>query len=328
MKKLLIIGRPQRWENNHTTPHTLPYLIAQDGLSVDILDYEDPKNLGFIDNLEMPNYTFRLYDNFELSSLLTQPSHKSYLNQYDYLWLRLDPFNTTRFFKRLAQKTDELVILNDPLGTIELSNKTFLISLRDILGDLMPKIQLCETLADIEDFAKTCPNMVLKNPLGAGGDGVKRFCKNYETDFSNLADIQNFLETAGSLLAMEYMDSTSQVDNRLIVVSGEIYSVLCRKPPEGGWLCNLNAGGNYCKGEINNDEREIVKRLAPVLKKKGIFLSGIDTLIDSHGNRKLSEINVSNVGGFVECGIIDNVNHCKRLADDLVKEMQRLENSR
>ena len=56
--------------------------------------------------------------------------------------------------------------------------------------------------------------------------------------------------------------------------------------------------GGAVETKIDEREQKIIDIVDPILRKNGVFLYGIDTLINGNGERVLSEINTLNVGGI------------------------------
>ena len=87
-----------------------------------------------------------------------------------------------------------------------------------------------------------------------------------------------------------------------------------RVPPNGNWICNVALGGRDSPISVSNREREIVKDVSNILAKKGVFIFGIDTLIDNYGQRVLSEINVMSIGGLIQAEAATEKKILKRYA--------------
>ncbi|MEZ4684962.1 MAG: hypothetical protein R3B47_02520 [Bacteroidia bacterium] len=101
------------------------------------------------------------------------------------------------------------------------------------------------------------------------------------------------------LLAMQYLKNIDRGDKRLVVAGGEILATSLRKPAKGGWLANVAQGGSSRMARPDAREREIIEYLTPILKAEGIFYYGLDTLVNDHGKRIISEINTLSIGGIV-----------------------------
>ena len=119
-------------------------------------------------------------------------------------------------------------------------------------------------------------------------------------------DIYEYLEkiktiiTSEGLMAMKYLTNVKLGDKRLLVVGGEVLAASLRMPAKGSWLCNVSMGGLAQIAVADEDELDIVRVIDPFLSKNGIFIYGVDTLVDDSGKRTLSEINALSIGGFMQ----------------------------
>lgn len=244
------------------------------------------------------------------------------LDAIDAVWLRLD-LASDEFLNFVTARFKGRFISNSPAGIIRTGTKAFLPELQMLLGPLMPRIALCSTADEVEDFRAFCPDMVLKVVKSFGGKGVVRYRKAGATDLKNEADVAAFLAENGACLAMEYLDNSQQSDNRLVVLHGEILGVIRRTPKPGEWLCNLMAGGTFQATEPDAREKEIVKRLHPVMESLGVHYYGADTLLNADGERVLSEVNTINSGGAYRYEIATGVPVCRRIADSFADDAKR-----
>lgn len=209
-------------------------------------------------------------------------------------------------------------ISNAPAGIMRTGSKSFLLALQPLLGDLMPAIQLCQTVENVRQFRERHPDIVLKVLNSFGGKGVVRLRASGESDLKNDQEIEDFLKDNGACLAMQYLDNPRQSDNRLIVSNGTILGALGRVAKPGDWRCNLMAGGTYEAAAPSIREIEMVKRIDPALRRMGIHYYGVDTLMDADGTRYLSELNTMNPGCAGRYDIQTGKQICKRIADDFV----------
>lgn len=58
----------------------------------------------------------------------------------------------------------------------------------------MPPIALCYDAGNVMDFRQNCPDMVLKVLNSCGGQGVRRYRQNGESDFADEAAVEAFLQ--------------------------------------------------------------------------------------------------------------------------------------
>ncbi|MEO1028069.1 MAG: hypothetical protein AAFX02_03315, partial [Pseudomonadota bacterium] len=107
-------------------------------------------------------------------------------------------------------------------------------------------------------------------------------------------------------LAMAYLKRFAEGDRRVIVVNGEIIGASLRKPSDQGWICNVSSGGQSSRTDVSEAEIEAVSAISPMLKREGVLIYGIDSLVDDYGIRRVTEINTYSVGGFYTLNTVLN----------------------
>ena len=289
--------------------------------SVYILDRGDPENADFFNRQDNAPIAARKIDqNYNLDTAPSYPLEWITPSDIDTISIRLERPVSNDFLAYLGDVFSASRFVNDPVGLIKTRDKDFLVELKDILGDFIPGIALCRSLADVQDFKSTYGPTVLKVLSSHGGKGVFRVGVQVEDDIEE-ADIQALIDEQGGILVMEYLSPpTGQSDKRIIVCEGEIWGAIERCPPEGEWICNRAFGAVFKATDITEREQKIVDLLAPVLQGHGIRFYGIDTLVNSHGTRVLSEINALNVGLLAVIDEETGNDVCDRLAQYIAGE--------
>jgi glutathione synthase len=218
---------------------------------------------------------------------------------FDIIFLRLPRPVSDEFLEKLSISFNNLVIINNPLGIIECSSKSFLLN----FPEWCPPIKLCRSKEDILQFNETY-DMVLKPLREYGGKGIIKITKGIVNDGINNIPIEKYLPKIEKeliqqgYLAMKFLPNVSKGDKRLLVVNGKILASSLRLPKEGSWLCNVAQGGSSVSSEETKEEIEMIKNISPILMTKGILIYGADTLENDQGKRVLSEINALSIGGF------------------------------
>ena len=250
------------------------------------------------------------------------------IDEFDTIWTRMDHPVTDEFLAYLRdtfQSKHGKFICHDPEGVMITGSKKFLADIKNDMGDLMPDVHLCKTAQDVLNFQNAHPNgAVLKQLKSHGGKGVVRYNPNDpdKSDLQNERDIKKFLNEAGTCLAMEFLQPEVQSDNRIIVMNGEIIGAIQRTPGEG-WQCNLTAGGKFEGTELSDREKQIIEHLNPYMKQNGIFLYGVDALLNDNGERILSEVNTPNVGGIIELEKVTGTPYTKIVAEAFAEIAQQ-----
>lgn len=271
---------------------------------IDILSRGNPANEAFFEGRSQDVLTVRrVQTDFGFlppSQWLREPHHLTRLSDYDAILMRLARPVSTEFLHFLAKLTNGQTVINHPLGIEKTSSKAFLLHFPDVC----PPMKLCRSAEEVRSFAAQFP-IVLKPLRDYGGKGLVRIEQNQAesggqtvplTDF--LRDNQSFIEQEG-YLAMKFLHNVTQGDKRIIVVNGKIMAASLRMPPKDSWLCNVAQGGSSQAAEADEQERAIIARINPALHEAGIFIYGVDTLVDDQGQRILSEINTLSIGGFL-----------------------------
>lgn len=237
---------------------------------------------------------------------------------YDWIWLRLPRPIPEGFFAFLRTAIGESRIFNRPSGIEATSTKAFLLN----FPELCPPMRMCRTLDDIWQFHEQFP-IVLKPLHNYGGRGIVKAHNGYiyenrrRHSFESYAPVLRQQLEEGGYLGMQFLRNVHQGDKRIIVVNGEVIGAVLRVPPKGSWLCNAAQGGQAVEARADKRELEITRRLAESLLPRGVVMFGVDTLVDNHGRRTLSEVNTLSIGGIKPMEDLTGKPVIKRVADIL-----------
>ena len=219
------------------------------------------------------------------------------LTAADVVWLRLPPPAEGPFFTALSYlaPASSPRIINDPAGVLLTGNKAFLLN----FPEWTPPTLRAQTAAELRAFAEHHP-LVLKPLTEYGGRGLVRIREGrVETDGRSYPLDDWLVGTdPADYLAMQYLKNVTEGDKRILVVNGRILGASLRLPAPGEWLCNVARGGTSILAEVSERERAMVAAITPTLLRHGVVFCGIDTLTDDDGQRVLSEINTTSIGGF------------------------------
>lgn len=225
------------------------------------------------------------------------------VSDFDLIFLRIDRPVSNEYLLFLEKTAGQAAFVNSPSGIIHTGPKTFL----SHFADLCPGFAMCKSLEHAESLSGGMP-IVLKPLDGYGGVGLVRF--NSRTDIwvesqhlTGDSAIEYWAEHEAATFpctSMKYLKNVDKGDKRILVVAGECLGGVLRVPAEGAWLCNLMQGATAQIADIEPEEEVIVSRVDKKMREHGILVYGIDTLVGDDEKRVLSEINSTNVGGFIQ----------------------------
>lgn len=302
LKFLVLTDHSGHSEHNSIYPLIKELVQHPDCESVDVASRGVTENGAFFNNRNLDNLlavsvdqNFHFHDSgIQFSKGLKKVDYKS----YDAIWLRL-PRPVEDDFLIWLEDEAEGVIFNRPRGILETSNKSFLLQIPEVC----PPIKKVHSAQEVMAFAKNM-DIVLKPLKEYGGRGLLRIAGDKLDDGNEIHDTKEYLDRIESVLrsdgylAMKFLKNVSKGDKRILVVNGQLLAASLRLPAEGSWLCNVAQGGTSVATEITDDEKDIIKKISPILTEKGIVMFGADTLTDDDGKRVLSEVNTLSIGGF------------------------------
>lgn len=221
---------------------------------------------------------------------------REFLREYDAVWLRLPPPLDADFLFFLKTVFSKKLIVNDPFGIHETGSKQFLMNFQEFC----PPMKVCKSVEDIISFKSQFP-IVLKPFREYGGRGIVRIDGDRVWEGSNESSFIDFsekiIQNDIEYLGVKFLKNVSKGDKRIVVANGEIIGASLRLPAEDSWLCNVSQGGKSVGAIADDREHEIVERVNPLLSKLGIVMYGVDTLVGDDGQRILSELNTTSIGG-------------------------------
>jgi glutathione synthase len=209
--------------------------------------------------------------------------------------LNVDYLHTTWILDAAKEKT---VLVNDPRGIRELNEHLSILR----FPDLIPPTLVTRDQGELRRFlAEQGGAIVLKPVDGFGGLGI--FLAR-EGD-PNLSSIFETSTQAGRVwtMAQKYLPAAKKGDKRIVLVDGEPIGAVLRVPPEGEARDNLHVGGRAEKTSLTEREKEIIARVAPLLKEYRQILVGLDVIGDH-----LTEINITSPTGIRHISRLDHVN--------------------
>ena len=214
----------------------------------------------------------------------------------DAVFLRIPHPVPPTWFDYLRRSFGPRPIVNAPEGIAATTSKAWLLN----VPELCAPMRLCTRPSEVAAFAKT-RDAVLKPLRGYGGQGILRVrAGTVEVDGARVPLAQWPAHPAArhDYLAVEYTRRVSEGDKRIVVVDGEVIGAVLRLPGPDGWLCNVSQGGRAEATTLTPEEGRITEVLDAHMRRLGVVMYGVDTLVDNDGRRVLSEVNTMSIGGL------------------------------
>lgn len=266
-------------------------------------------NTGFFERENNTLFTTKIYNelhfnktNNPLSLNLTPVD----VNEFDLVWLRMPPPLSLKFLSFLHKVFINAVLVNRPLSIYETGSKAFLLNFPTV----SPPMRICNSIEDINDFKSLHP-IVLKPFREYGGKGIVKIEEDVVSIGNHKISYETFIENLPQgkpldYLGVKYLMNVTQGDKRIVVVNGQVLGASLRMPAKGSWMCNAAMGGTSHVTDLEREEHQMVETINPLLSEKGIVMYGIDTLVADNGQRVLSEINSTSIGGVIHIAKLHN----------------------
>jgi len=215
----------------------------------------------------------------------------------DVVLQRVDPpvdaaYVTTTQILTLCHQT---LVLNRPESILAANEKLYALH----FADLMPATRVTHSIPQLVDFmAKLGGEMIVKPLDGKGGEGIFHVRNGDRNLFSILEQSTRF-ETV-RVMAQQYLPEVREGDKRILILDGEPIGAVLRVPADQEFRANFHAGGSAARVELDENDLRIVERIAPSLRRDGLFFVGIDVI----GGR-LTEVNVTSPMGIQEINALE-----------------------
>ncbi len=238
------------------------------------------------------------------------------LAEFDVVWMRKDPpYDLNYFFAThlLSLAPPSTLVVNDPLGLREVTEKLFVLRFPDLTPETIVTRQISELLGFRE---KLGGEMVIKPVEGCGGEGVFHLTPD-DRNTRALLEMATAHETRFQV-AQRYLPEIRAGDKRIILLEGEPIGAVLRVPEPYESRANFHAGGSATRAGISAREHEICARLKPELDRYGILFAGIDVIGDW-----LTEVNVTSPTGVREINALDGVALEEQVLDVVERRVRR-----
>ena len=233
------------------------------------------------------------------------------LSSQDIILLRQDPpfdmsyITNTHILENLHPNT---FVVNNPTEVRNAPEKILVNKYKEFI----PETLITRNIDEIIKFKNSFKEIIIKPLYGNGGKQIFHITENDPNLFSHL---EMFFELSKEpIIIQRYLPEVRQGDTRIVLINGEVVGAINRIPPKGQARSNLHVGGKAQKKDLTKKELKICEELKPELKKRELFLVGLDII----GNY-LTEINVTSPTGIQEISKFNNTNVSGLFWDKLEK---------
>ncbi len=226
-----------------------------------------------------------------LASLLSEKPAP--LAGFDALFIRKEPpFDAGYLYAMqiLELLRDKVFMLNEPRGIALFNEK---LSILQFEG-LTPETLVTEDPQTAKSFIQKLKKRVVVKPLDQkAGSGIL-MTDAKDKNLSSILDITtNF--SKNKIMIQRFIQTPKQADKRILLLNGEVLGVFTRKPSPADFRSNLSVGGSMHRAVLSAEDKRIVRRIAPILVKNGLYFTGIDVM-----GKYLTEINLTSPSGIPE----------------------------
>jgi len=214
------------------------------------------------------------------------------VSSFPSVWLRTDPPFDAAYLEAtwILDRVDRsrCLVVNDPTGVRAANEKLY--ALR--FPELCPTSLVTRDVRLLREFVEEHGEVVLKPLSGHAGEGIL-FAQRGMRGLNALIEAA----TAGGRRceAQVFLPEAAAGDKRILLLDGEPLGAVLRVHGEGEERNNFHMGGSAAHTELDEDDRRIVRTLAPALRADGLIFVGIDVI----GGR-LTEVNVTSPTGIQE----------------------------
>jgi len=246
-------------------------------------------------------------------------------------WIAKDPWFTVDASRLLClEETNAVFMRTDPPVTIPYLYATYILDAVDpaktlvinrpsgirAANEKMYALQFTEVMPDtivsqdkqvIRRFVEQYGAAVIKPLGGKAGEGIL-FINPDDRNLNSLIEISTLGRTP--IMVQAFLPAAKDGDKRIILLNGEPIGAVNRVPTGKEFRGNMAVGGKADKAEITERERLICERIAPALKRDGLFFVGIDVI-----GGYLTEVNVTSPTGIREVDRLNGVQLGQRVIE-------------
>ena len=216
------------------------------------------------------------------------------LTSFDAILMRKDPPMDTEYFNAcriLSFAEDAGVLVVNAPASLQTANEKLLMQR---FSDLGPPTLVSANTKQLRSFLNEQSGIVMKPLDSMGGDSVFVLRQGDENTAALIEKMT--LRGRRMIMAQQLIPEYRSGDKRVLLVDGvPVPGALLRVPATGEFRAALVVGGIAKSAMLDDGDREICARLAPVLGNMGVLFAGLDII----GGR-LTEVNITSPGGMRE----------------------------
>jgi glutathione synthase len=299
---------------NIKTDSTFAILLEAQNQGHEIFYYL-PENLTYdCKNVKATIHKIKLQNKIgEHYEILTTSNEN--LTNFDIILIRQDPpfdinYITSTYLLEIIK--DKVLIINNPSEIRNCPEKIFVTNFKEFI----PPTIISSNIEEIKKFKEKHKDIIIKPLYGAGGEGVFYLQEN-DLNLNVITESALKLYKA-PIIAQKFIKEVKNGDKRILLLNGEFLGAVTRVSGKEDIRSNFHAGGAARKSILSERDKEICQKIAPELKKRGLFFVGIDVIGDY-----LTEINVTSPTGIQE---INHLNNCK-IEREIIKFFENILNN-
>lgn len=158
--------------------------------------------------------------------------------------------------------------------------------------ELCPPTLITSQYQHLKGFIAKHHDTIIKPLDGMGGSAIFRI-KEDDPNLNVILETLTMHQTT-TVMMQRYIPEITKGDKRILLINGEpVPYLMNRIPAKGETRANLAVGGTAVVEPLSDNDLKICKRVAPELKKRGLYFVGLDVI-----GEYVTEINVTSPTGI------------------------------